>query len=111
VAPSPAAPKVGPVSQFVGGRLVLIGLVAGVVGFVILGLVGFEVWRVATGAHLGKNLVALVVGGALATSLLSIGGSAWRTGLKYLHGERAVARDVGRFVVRRLEKRSRRRFG
>ena len=86
-------------------------MVSGVIGFVLLGLVGFEVWSVATGAPLGRNLVVLVVGGALAVSLLSIGGSAWRIGLKYLHGERAVARDVGRFVIRRFEKRRTRRLG
>jgi hypothetical protein len=96
---------VGRVSEFIGGRLLLIGLIAGVIGFVLLIVGGIKLWLVVTRGRLGADVASLVVFGALAFALLSIGTSARRTGLKYLRGERAVSRDLARFVARRLERR------
>jgi hypothetical protein len=100
---------VGRVSEFLGGRLLMIWLLAGVFGLVLLGVAGFTLWRVVTRGKLSSEVVSLVVFGSLAFALLSISGSARRTGLKYLRGEKAVARDLLRFAVRRLERRRRRR--
>jgi hypothetical protein len=98
---------VGRVSEFLGSRLVLIGLAAGVLGLALLGFVGFKLWLVLTRGSLGADVVPIVVGSALGWALLSVGGSARRTGLKYLVGHRTVARDVGRFVGRRIGRRLR----
>jgi len=87
--------------------LLLLGLMAKLVGFCLLVLAGFEVWLVLTKGTLGSHLVLMVVGGGLAFALLSIGASATKTGLKYLHGQKSVARDVGGFVARRIERRRR----
>ncbi|HEY3208938.1 MAG TPA: hypothetical protein VGL18_03995 [Actinomycetota bacterium] len=100
-----SVPRVGRVSEFIGGRLLLIGLIAGVIGFVLLIVGGIKLWLVVTRGRLGADVASLVVFGALAFALLSIGTSARRTGLKYLRGERAVSRDLARFVARRLERR------
>jgi hypothetical protein len=91
--------------------LVLIGLLARVLGLGFLVFAGFELWRVATRSSLGSDVVPLVVGGSIAFALLSIGSSATRTGLKYLRGQKTVARDVGRFVARRIERRRGRASG
>jgi hypothetical protein len=98
---------VGRVSEFVGGRLLLIGVIAGVVGFVLLIVSGIKLWLLVTRGRLGAEVVSLVVLGSLSLALLSIGTSARRTGLKYLRGERAVSSDLARFVARRLERRRR----
>jgi len=87
--------------------LVLIGLLARLFGLGLLVFAGIELWRVVTRGSLGSDVVPLVVGGSLAFALLSIGSSATRTGLKYLRGQKTVARDVGRFVARRIERRRR----
>ena len=92
-----------------GSRLVLIGLLARLLGLGLLVFAGIELWRVVTRGSLGSDVVPLVVGGSLAFALLSIGGSATRTGLKYLRGQKTMARDVGRFVARRIERRRRAR--
>jgi hypothetical protein len=85
--------------------LLLLGLMAKLVGFCLLVFAGFEAWLVLTEGSLGSHLVLLVVGGSLAFALLSIGGSATKSGLKYLHGQKSVARDVGGFVARRIARR------
>ncbi len=97
-------PRVGRISEFVGSRLLLIGLLAGLLGLALLVFAGIKLWLVVTKGSLGSAVVPLVVGGSLAFALLSIGGSARRTGLKYLRGQKTVARDVARFVAR-IERR------
>jgi len=95
------------VSQFIGGRLLMIWLLAGVVGLALLIIAGIKLWLVVTRGKLGADVVPLVVFGILAFALLSISGSARRTGLKYLKGEKAVSSDVMRFLGRRFERRLR----
>jgi hypothetical protein len=95
----------------VGSRLLIIGLIAGVLGCALLVFTAIELWLVVTRGKIGPSLIPLVVGGALAFALLSIGGSATRTGNKYLGGQKTVARDLGRFVGRRIERRRRARPG
>ena len=90
-----------------GGRLLMIWLVAGLFGLVLLVVVGFKLWLVVTRGKLGSEVVPLVGFGSLAFALLSISGSAKRLGLKYVRGEKAVGRDLLRFAVRRLERRRR----
>jgi len=102
-------PRVGRVSEFVGSRLLLIGLLAGLLGSGLLIFAGIKLWLVVIRGSLGSDVVPLVVGGGLAFALLSIGGSATRTGLKYLRGQKTLARDVGRFIARRMERRRRAR--
>jgi len=102
--PSPHRP-LGRVSAFIGSRLLIVGVVASVVGFVCLVLAGVELWLVVSRGRLGRNVVPLVAGGGLAFALLSIGQSAWRTGLRYVRGEKAVSRDLAQFVARRLRQR------
>ena len=97
--------RVGRVSEFVGSRLLLIGLLAGLLGLALLVFTGIKLYLVITRGSFGSDGVPLVVGGILAFVLLSIGGSARRTGLKYLRGHKSVARDVARFVARRIERR------
>ena len=92
-----------------GSRLLLIGLLARLLGLGLLVFAGIELWLVVTRGRFGSNVVPLVVGGSLSFALLSIGGSATRTGLRYLRGQKTVARDVGRFVARRIERRRRAR--
>jgi hypothetical protein len=99
--------RVGRLSQFVGTRLLMIGIFAGVLGAGFLAFTGYQVWRLVTGGSTGSNVVPMVVGGAVALALLSIGASARRTGLQYLRGQKTVARDLGRFVARRLDRRRR----
>jgi hypothetical protein len=98
-------PPVGRVSAFVGSRLLTIALVAGVLGSALLVFTGIELWLVVARGRLGPGIIPLVVGGSLAFALLSIAGSASKTGTKYLQGHKSVARDVGRFVGRRIERR------
>ena len=95
----------GRVGEFVGSRLLLIGLLAGLLGFGLLVFVGIRVWLVITRGSLGPDVALLLVAGLLAFALLSIGRSATRTGFGYLHGQRTLSRDVGRFVSRRIERR------
>jgi hypothetical protein len=83
----------------------MIWLLAGIVGLALLVVAGIKLWLVVTRGKLGSDVVPLVVFGCLAFALLSISGSARRTGLKYLRGEKAVARDLLRLVARRLERR------
>ena len=52
----------------------------------------------------GADVVAASI---LGFASLSIGASARRTGLKYLRGEKAMARDVGRLVARWIGRRNR----
>ena len=99
----------GRVSEFVGSRLLLIGLIFGVVGLGLLIVGGVKLWLVVTRGRLGAEIAPLVVFGALAFALLSIGSSARRTGLRYLRGDRTVSNDVVRFIARRLERRRARR--
>jgi hypothetical protein len=100
---------VGRVTEFVGSRLLLVGLIAGVVGVGLLIAGGIKLWLVVTRGRLGAEIAPLVVFGALAFALLSIGGSARRSGLRYLRGDRTVSNDVIRFIARRLERRRARR--
>src|SRR6266508_2933939 len=93
-------PRVGRVSEFVGGRLLTVGLVV---------FAGIKLWLVVTRGTLGRDVVSLVIAGGLAFALLSISGSARRNGLKYLRGDRTVAGDFARFVARRVERRRRAR--
>src|SRR5258708_2301945 len=86
-------PRRGKVSEFVGSRLLLIGLMARVLGFGLLAFAGIELWLVVTRGTLGSHVASLVVAGGLAFALQSIGGSATKTGLKYLKGEKSLARD------------------
>jgi len=88
---------------------VLIGLLARLLGFGLLVFAGVELWLVVTRGRLGPDVVPLVVGGSLSFALLSIGRSATRTGLKYLRGQKTVARDAGRVVARRIGRRRRAR--
>lgn len=90
-----------------GSRLLLLGLMARVVGFGLLAYAGVELWLVVTRGTLGSRVVPLVIAGGLAFALQSIGGSATKTGLKYLRGERSLARDAGGLVARRIERRRR----
>jgi hypothetical protein len=101
----PAAPRVGRVSEFLGGRLLLLGLFTGALGFVCLLYAGYKVWQVISRGSLGAEVVPIVAFGGLAFALLSIGGSARRTGLKYLRGQRAVSSDMMRFVLRVVDRR------
>ena len=96
------APRVGRVSQFLGSRLLMIGLLAGSLGLGLLAFAGIELWLAVTRERFGANLVVTVVSGGLAVSLLSIAGSAWKTGLTYLHGERAISTNFARSLGRRL---------
>jgi len=105
----PPMPRVGRVGEFVGSRLLLIGLLAGLLGLGLLVFAGIKLWLVVIRGSLGSDVVPLVVGGGLALALLSIGRSATRTGLQYLRGQKTLARDVGRFVSRRIERRRRTR--
>jgi hypothetical protein len=105
----PSQPRVGRVSEFLGARLLLLGLLSGAVGLVLLVVAGIKLWLVVTRGRVGTDVVPLVVFGSLALALLSIGGSARRTGMKYLRGERAVSRDLARWAARRLEGRRRKR--
>jgi hypothetical protein len=107
--PNSPKPQVGRVSQFVGGRLLMIWLLAGIVGLVMLILAGFKLWLVVTRGTTGSEVISLVALACLAWALLSISGSARRSGLKYLQGEKAVGRDLLRFAVHRLERRRRAR--
>jgi hypothetical protein len=100
---------VGRVSAFVGSRLLTIGLIAGVLGAALLVFTAIQLWLVVTRGRLGPGIIPLVVGGSLAFALLSIARSASRTGFKYLQGHKSVARDLGRFVGRRIERRRRAR--
>ncbi len=102
-------PRVGRVSEFVGGRLLTVWLVAGVLGLGLVVFAGIKLWLVVTRGTLGRDVVSLVIAGGLAFALLSISGSARRNGLKYLRGDRTVARDFARFVARRVERRRRAR--
>jgi hypothetical protein len=101
----PITPPIGKVSQFLGNRLLMIWAITGVIGLALLSYAGFKVWQVVSRGTLGADIVPLVAFGGLAFALLSISGSARRTGLKYLRGERAVSRDLLRYVVRRMERR------
>ena len=83
----------------------MIGLIAGLVGFVLLVVGGIKLWLVVTRGKLGADAASLVVFGCLAFALLSISTSARKTGMKYLRGERAVSKDLARFAARRLERR------
>jgi hypothetical protein len=83
----------------------MIWLLAGVVGLVLLVIAGIKLWLVVTRGKLSTDIVPLVVFGILAFALLSISGSARKTGLKYLKGEKAVSRDILRFVGRRFDRR------
>jgi len=119
VTPSPSRPSqsgdrstqepkpAGKVSAFVGSRLLMIGLMASVLGLALLIFAGIKLWLILTTGVLGRDLLPLIVGGCVAFALLSVGGSAWRTGLKYVNGERAVSKDLGHFLIRRLERRAR----
>jgi hypothetical protein len=98
-------PRVGRLSEFLGSRLLLIGLLAGFLGFALLLFAGIKLYLVLTGGSLSSDGVPILVAGILAFCLLSIGGSSTRTGLKYLRGERALARDVARFIARRRSRR------
>jgi hypothetical protein len=98
-------PRVGRVSEFVGGRLLMVWLVAGVLGLALVVFAGIKLWLVVTRGSLGRDVVSLVIAGGLAFALLSISGSARRSGLKYLRGEKTVAGEFARFVARRLERR------
>ncbi len=102
-------PRVGRVSEFVGGRLLTVWLVAGVLGLGLVVFAGIKLWLVVTRGTLGRDVVSLVIAGGLAFALLSISGSARRNGLKYLRGDRTVAGDFARFVARRVERRRRAR--
>ena len=99
----------GRVSEFVGSRLLLIGLISGAVGLGLLIVGGVKLWLVVTRGRLGAESASLVVFGALAFALLSIGGSARRSGLRYLRGDRRVSNDMVRFIARLLERRRARR--
>jgi hypothetical protein len=100
-----AAPRVGRLSEFLGGRLLMIWAITGVIGLALLFIVGFKVWQVVSRGTLGSDIVPIVALGGLAFALLSISGSARRMGLKYLRGDRAVSSDLVRFVARRIERR------
>jgi hypothetical protein len=93
------------VSEFLGGRLLMIWAITGVIGLALLLFVGFKVWQVVSRGSLGADVVTIVALGGLAFALLSISGSARRTGLKYLRGQRAVSSDLVRFMARRMERR------
>jgi hypothetical protein len=101
----PAAPRVGKVSEFLGSRLLLLGLFTGALGFACLLYAAFKVWQVVSRGSLGSEVVPIVAFGGLAFALLSIGGSARRTGLRYLRGHSAVSSDLMRFFVRRMDRR------
>jgi hypothetical protein len=85
--------------------LLLIGVLAGLLGLALLVFTGIKLYLLVTGGSLGSEGVPLVVGGSLAFALLSIGGSARRTGLKYLRGQKTVVGEVARLVARRIERR------
>jgi hypothetical protein len=93
------------VSEFLGSRLLLLGLFTGALGFVSLLYAGFKVWQVLSRGSLGTEVVPIVAFGGLAFALLSIGRSARRTGIKYLGGQRAVSSDLTRFAIRWMERR------
>jgi hypothetical protein len=95
------------VSEFLGGRLLMLGLIVGALGLACLFYAGFKLWQVVSRGSLGAEVAPIVAFGALAFALLSIGGSARRTGLKYLRGDRAVSSDLIRFVIRRMKRRRR----
>ncbi|HYT80473.1 MAG TPA: hypothetical protein VEQ37_14715 [Actinomycetota bacterium] len=99
----------GRVSEFVGGRLLMVWVVAGVLGLGLLLFAGLKLWLVVTRGTVGRDAVSLVIAGGLAFALLSISGSARRNGLRYLRGDKTVAGDFARFVARRLERRRRAR--
>src|SRR6266536_918021 len=101
----------GRVSEFVGGRLLMVWVVAGVLGLGLVVCAGIKLWLVVIRGTLGRDAVSLVIAGGLAFALLSISGSARKNGLRYLRGDRTVAGDLARFVARRLERRRRARGG
>jgi hypothetical protein len=102
---APSTRRVGKVSEFLGGRLLMIWVMTGVAGLALLTFAGIRLWLVVTRGSLGRDVVPLVIAGSLALALLSISGSARRNGLKYLRGERAVSSDLARFLARRIERR------
>src|SRR5436309_10736149 len=104
VQPEPE-PRVGKASGFLGTRLLLIALLLGGLGLAILVFSGIKLWLMVTRGHLGLDVIQVLVLGALAFALLSTAGSARRTGLRYLRGEKAVGRDMLRLVIRRIERR------
>jgi hypothetical protein len=83
----------------------MIWIITGVLGLGFLVYAGIKVWLVVSRGSLGPEIAPLVVAGGLAFALLSISGSARRTGLKYLQGERAISSDLARFAARRLQRR------
>lgn len=97
--------RVGKVSQYVGGRLLMVGLIAGVVGLGLLVFAGIRLWLVVTRGKLSPDIVPMVVAGMVAFALLSISASARKTGLRYIRGDRAVSSDLMRYFVRRMERR------
>jgi hypothetical protein len=99
--PRSRTPRVGRVSAFVGGRLLMVWLLAGALGLGLLVFAGIELWLVVTRGSLGRDVVSLVIAGGLAFAMLSISGSARRNGLKYLRGDKTVAGDVARRMERR----------
>lgn len=104
--PPPPTPPVGKISEFLGGRLLMIGLITGVLGLGFLVYAGIKLWLVVTRGSLSpQDVVPLVVAGVLAFALLSLSGSARRTGLKYLRGQRAVSTDLARWAARRMQRR------
>src|SRR5438094_8026567 len=105
--PAPTQPPVGKVSEFLGSRLLLLGVLASLLGLALLGYDGFKVWQLATSRKITFEIAQVVVLGALAFALLSVGESARRTGLRYLRGHKAMSRDLMGFVARRMARRSR----
>ena len=95
-------------SEYLGSRLLLIGLVFGGLGLVLLLLAGINLWLavIRSSAH---DLVFVVALGPLSLALLSLGASARRNGGKYLRGDRQVGNDILRFMIRKLERRKARR--
>jgi hypothetical protein len=99
---------VGKASRYLGSRLVVAGVVASAAGLALLVFAGVKTWLAITRGRVGPDAIQAIVMGILALALLSIGRSARRAGLGYLAGDRAISRDIGRFVAARLSRRSRR---